>query len=191
MAGSGYRGAHRRTTPARRGAGRTAARVASVLLGMLAATVLLVGPAPIAFGARTLVVMSGSMSPTLRVGDVVLDRVVAPASLRPGDVVTFRDPLDASRLITHRVRAVRVQGASVSVTTRGDANSGTERWAVARSGRVGRVVLRVPALGLALVWLRGAAGRLLTLALPALALGALEVRRIWRGATPATFHAIP
>lgn len=136
--------------------------------------------APALVGYRSLVVLSGSMSPAIGTGDVVVERPVSPLDLRVGDVVTFQDPDRAGRAVTHRIRDVRVRGAAVDVTTRGDANGTVERWSVASSGRVGRVVYHVWKIGYVLVWLRTPLGRLLFLVLPALGLVALELRRIWR-----------
>ena len=65
---------------------------------------------PLAFHARPLVVLSGSMEPALGTGDVSVVRTIAPLDARPGDVVTFRDPDDADRLITHRVREMHARG---------------------------------------------------------------------------------
>jgi signal peptidase len=136
--------------------------------------------APIALGWRPFAVLSGSMAPTLQTGDEIVVRPVAPLDLRVGDVVTFNDASRDNALVTHRVRDVRVAGATVNVVTRGDANSGSERWRVSGDGRVGRLVYRIPKLG----YVTGAAGtplgRILFVVVPALLLGLTEIRRVWR-----------
>jgi signal peptidase len=137
-------------------------------------------PGPLALGWRSLAVMSGSMAPALHTGDEIVVRPVAPVALRVGDVVTFHDPSRGHILVTHRVRDIRVTGATAHVVTRGDANGGSERWSVAAGGRVGRVVYRVPKLGYLTVTAATPLGRILLVVVPALALGAFEIRRIWR-----------
>ena len=67
---------------------------------------------PSVFGYQSLTVVSGSMVPTLGVGSVVIDEVIAPADARPGDIVTFKDPLHP-RQLTHRLQKVRVEGDTV------------------------------------------------------------------------------
>jgi signal peptidase I len=134
----------------------------------------------VAFGDRPFTVMSGSMEPAIHVGDVVVTRPIAPLAARPGDVVTFRDPLDTKRLITHRLRSIEVRGASVHAVTKGDANNAVEHWSVPTGARIGRVVLRVPRVGYALAVVRGPLGKLLLVVVPALLLGVLELVRIWR-----------
>jgi signal peptidase len=155
----------------RLGAGGLAAGVATGLA--LAVVVLL------ALGYRGLTVLSGSMEPAFSAGDVVVQHEVAPRSIAIGDVVTFRDPQDGDRLITHRVRGVVERDGRVEMITRGDANSRSERWSMPADGRLGRVVARVPHLGRALAWMRGGLARLaLLLVVPAfLAVWALPTRR--------------
>jgi signal peptidase I len=135
---------------------------------------------PIALGWRPLVVLSGSMTPALHTGDEIVVKPVAPVALRVGDVVTFDDASRGHVLVTHRVRDVRVVGPTVHVVTRGDANDGVELWSVAAGGRVGRVAYRVPKLGYVTVAAGTPLGRILLVVVPAILLGASEIRRVWR-----------
>jgi signal peptidase I len=148
--------------------------VAGAMVAVLVATAWMVP-----FGGRALSVMSGSMSPAIETGDVVVSRGVSPLEIRRGDVITFRDPTDSERLITHRVKEVRISGGEARFVTKGDANNSAERWAVAAGGEVGLVVYRLPKLGYGLAWLGRPFAKLLLVALPALLLGAYELRRIW------------
>jgi signal peptidase I len=135
---------------------------------------------PIALGWRPLAVLSGSMTPTLRTGDEIIVRPITAVALRVGDVVTFHDPSRGHELVTHRVRDVRVTGTTVHVVTRGDANSGSERWSVRAGGEVGRVAYRIPKLGYVTVAASTPLGRILLVVVPVLLLGAYEIRRVWR-----------
>ena len=160
---------------ARGGAMVAAGVLAGAVVGLVLATVALY---PI--GYRPFTVLSGSMEPAIGTGDVVVDSSIRPFDARVGDVVTFQDPQDRSRLITHRLRRIRARGGMVEMVTKGDANNTTERWTVAADGRIGRVEYRVPKAGYALAFLGGKNGKLLLIALPALLLGAYELVRIWR-----------
>src|SRR5437762_10664042 len=105
-------------------------RIGSVLRGLSLAALLFSGAILAGlgvarlYGYQSLTVMSGSMEPNIHVGDVVFDRTVAPLSAHVGDVVTFRDPQNQSRLLTHRIRSMKLVGANVKIVTRGDANTG-------------------------------------------------------------------
>lgn len=146
----------------------------------LAALVVLAVIALPAVGLRGFTVLSGSMSPTIAVGDMVVVRPVAPATVTAGAVVTFTDPERPGRLVTHRLeRATRV-GGRYDMVTRGDANTMSERWSVPADGRVGHVVATVPRIGWVLAWSRSPAGRLLGLVAPAVFLGLWALGRIWR-----------
>ncbi len=135
---------------------------------------------PNLFGMRDLTVLSGSMEPTIHTGDVVVEHQIPPLDARIGDIVSFKDPEDPSVLITHRVQDIQVQNGIVAFVTKGDANTGVERWKVSADGMIGRVDYHVWHLGYLLFWIRGRMGRVVLVVLPALFLGAYELLRIWR-----------
>ena len=161
---------------------RTACAVlGSLALGLIVGLSLAVA-GPMALGLHSYTVMSGSMEPAVHTGDVVVDEQISPLAARAGDIVTFRDPSDGRRMVTHRVRSVRrsSHGDRVDVVTKGDANNAVERWSIPARGHVGRVVYRVPKVGFALFRLRSGWGRLLFVIVPAIAFCVYELLRIWR-----------
>jgi signal peptidase len=79
---------------------------------------------------------------------------------------------------------MRVNGATASFVTKGDANNTAERWNVPADGSIGRVAYDVPKVGYAMAYMGGRHGRLLLIALPALLLAAFEITRIWRPERP-------
>ena len=160
--------------------GRGAARFATwVVVGLLVGVALAV-TAPRAVGWQTHTVMSGSMSPAIATGDVVVGRSVPASQIRSGDVVTFKDPSDPSRLLTHRVQHVETAGGTTSARTRGDANTGTETWQVPADGTVGVVVYRLPRVGYVLHAAGSPAGRVALVAVPAVLWGLLSLIDLWR-----------
>jgi signal peptidase I len=142
--------------------------------------VLLAAVAPQLGGYRSFTVRSGSMTPAIETGDVVVTKSISPLSARVGDVVTFVDPEGTGKLFSHRVQSVRAVGDEVAFVTRGDANTSTEHWRVPAAGSIGRVAYRIPKIGYALSWVDSGPARLALIAIPALLLlwGALV--RIWR-----------
>jgi signal peptidase I len=123
-------------------------------------------------------VLSGSMVPTLGVGDLVVATVVTPDELRAGELATFREP-ETGKLITHRVQSIIWHGELADVVTRGDANELGENWSVSSTDRVGEVVLRVPRVGY-VVGLLSTPGGQLGLAGLAVALGLWILVVLWR-----------
>ena len=102
-------------------------------------------------GYRPMVVRSGSMVPTLGIGDVVIANWVHVDRIHPGEIVTFPADIDRPQLITHRVQKVVVGPDVVHVQTKGDANAEPEQWSQPRNALVGHVYWRIPKIGRLLV----------------------------------------
>lgn len=87
------------------------------------------------------------MRPALEPGDLVVG--VWPSSLQRGDVVLFHEPLHKFWVI-HRV----IDVTAGHVRTRGDSNP-LSLIEIVRADRIkARVILRVPRMGCAILWLK-------------------------------------
>jgi signal peptidase I len=129
----------------------TLRRVVAGVLGLvlLASTATALGIAlfPVLTGGSALTVLSGSMSPGLPVGAIAFVRPVDPATVEPGDVITFQRAPDAPELVTHRVLAVDDSSGAPVFTTKGDANEDADVDPVAASAVQGRLWFGVANLG--------------------------------------------
>src|SRR5579875_3710299 len=142
-------------------AGRTAMLVAALCRGVLALLVslLLWSVIPVALGWHVTVVMSGSMEPALRPGDVVASRPIPVQQVRPGQVLLVNDPDHAGRLRLHRLAKIRPDGTFV---LRGDANAADDSTPVRRNAVQGVGSRRVPLIGSPAYWAQtGQRGHLL------------------------------
>ena len=148
------------------------------------AVVLGAATVPLALGMHTYIVRSGSMSPAIDTGDLVISKQISPTDAGIGDIVMFKDPGDGERLTSHRVRAVHRRGGRSYFVTRGDANNGFERWNVANDGTIGEIVYRIPKAGYAVAGIGSWPGRIGLVVIPALALLAFGLIRIWRSGPP-------
>lgn len=93
---------------------------------------------------RPLVVLSESMNPTLKIGDLVIFKKVSPEEVKIGDILVFKDPDQRKNvLITHRVVNQSKQGFQ----SKGDACEEPDQWIVKPEEVVGKPVLRIPYLG--------------------------------------------
>ena len=122
---------------------------------------------PVLFGWTVTVVVSGSMTPALRVGDVVATAPVSPAEvprLPVGTIVLVSDPAHPGQLLIHRLVGFNPDGTLI---TKGDANAVRDGRPVPPSGVRGVAKLRIPLLGMPRLWVME--GRVL----PLLALGIL------------------
>ncbi len=116
--------------------------VFSVVLGAGALIVL-----PKATGARPLTVLSGSMTGTYDVGDVVIVRPVDTDELEVGDVITFQPVSDDPNLTTHRIVALAYGNNETHFVTQGDANNAVDPAPVKPAQVNGEVWYSVPKVG--------------------------------------------
>ncbi|MDX1620722.1 MAG: signal peptidase I, partial [Nitriliruptorales bacterium] len=117
------------------------------LLGFLALWVIV--PAAI-LRWDPMLVSSGSMSPLIRVGDIVLIDEHDGEDLDSGTVITYRDASRNGSLVTHRIAALNDDG---TYTTKGDANQSNDSTPVHPDDIEGVGRLLVPMIGIPLTWL--------------------------------------
>jgi signal peptidase len=115
-----------------------------------------------------MVVSSGSMIPTLNVGDIILVRGVDAGTVAVGTIIIFHDPNDYAIPIVHRVVAVDDQGGQLYFETKGDNNPVKDGWLVPAQDLMGVYVGKVPYIGLLSLELHGPAGATLIVLLIAL-----------------------
>lgn len=131
-------------------------------------------------GFRPVAVYSGSMRPVLGVGSIAVVRPVDASTLRVGDVVTFSDPYDADRLITHRIERIVERPQGRAYRTKGDANPAPDPWAMALPAKAGKLSFSIPYAGYALVYARTSEVRLAILIGGCLLALVALLRSIWR-----------
>ncbi len=107
------------------------------------------------FGFSPLTVASGSMAPSIQVGDMIL--IKQSTDFAVGDVVTYRKD---GTLITHKIVSVSGQ----TVVTQGTANMVSDA-PIQSDQIVGTVVVVVPRLGMIFGFLRTPVGLLLMILL--------------------------
>lgn len=152
--------------------------LSAVLAATILAALVVIGPRFLPY--QVLVVRSGSMSPTIPTGSLVVYHRVNAAQVHKGQVILYNEPGNPAITITHRVVKVVNDPSGRFFITKGDANGSPDPWHVKAVG-VGWVVAgHVPYLGYAMVYLESAPARLLLVTLPALALGVIFVLESWR-----------
>ena len=113
--------------------------------------------APSLFGMELRVVRSGSMTPSLAVGDAVVFRKATPSrldSVRVGTTISFRVPGHESMVITHRVVEIGTDRSGNRLfTTKGDANNSVDGIQVDEAHVLGVYAFNIPWMGRLLVGL--------------------------------------
>ena len=128
---------------------RSVSFLTTSLLVLAVAAFLMLAIGPRLLGYQTSTMLTGSMSPLINPGDVVVTRPVPVDEIRPGDIITYSIPVEDRRIETHRVTAVTMNpDGATAVQTKGDANNGVDPWVATINGTsIDRHVLTVPYVG--------------------------------------------
>lgn len=116
---------------------------------------------PSILGFTPLTVVSGSMSPGIETGDMVIIRK-GNKNVKPGDIITYR--LE-DVLVTHRVKNISDTNAAEVFITQGDANSVADLKTVERGNILGKYIFKIPMGGYIKASLRGLPGILILIGL--------------------------
>ena len=153
-----------------------------LLYGTFLAAVLVIGGflilsvAPIPGHIEMKIVKSGSMTPAIPVGALV---VIKPeSSYAVGDVITFGADTATQIPTTHRIYAITGSGASELITTKGDANDGPDPTQTTPALVHGSVIFSIPYIGYLLAFAKTKLGFLLLIGVPALAVCLEEALKI-------------
>ena len=136
------------------------------------------------FGHPIFSVASGSMTPAIHAGDLIVDNPVTPnqaTDLPAGQIISFRDSSSgaSSPIVTHRIVAVLPgsAGAPVLYRTKGDANSAPDLGTVAPSQVMGVYAARVPFAAYVLSALHQPLTFVVLVMIPVVFLAEEEIRR--------------
>lgn len=138
------------------------------------------------FGNRALIVRSGSMQPTVGVGDLVVVRakgdIASPVKstipkYKVGEIVAFKS---GESIVTHRIADVKVESGKVLYVTKGDANKTADNVPVLEENVIGGQFLQLPKVGKIVSFTKGNIGFPLMIVVPALLVIFFEVLAIYR-----------
>ncbi len=107
--------------------------LAIILLVIFLLSELNIGPLRIKY------IQSGSMAPSINVGDLVILNRAQSGAIQPGDVIYFTNSDDLE--VVHRVEEIN----NGCITTRGDANNAPDAGCATNVS--GKVILAIPWLG--------------------------------------------
>ena len=143
--------------------------ITSVLVGLVVIfAIFLMGSRLV--GLQVFNVVSGSMTPTYNVGDLIYVKTVDPDSVEVGDPITF--VLNEDLVVaTHRVTAIDAENRYF--TTKGDANSTEDATPVHFNNLIGVPVFSIPLLGYVSAYIQSPPGMYVAIALGAVLLAAV------------------
>ena len=124
------------------------------------------------FGLRLFVDQSGSMSPAIKTGSMLV--VKSASDYTEGEIVTFWEDNSRSKTITHRI----FQESHGSYLTKGDANDSPDSSLVSKDQIIGRVLLSIPLLGYFVNFTQTLPGLIIFILLPAYFIVTAEIHKI-------------
>lgn len=79
---------------------------------------------PSVFGFRTFSIITSSMEPKLKIGDVILVKEIKPSSLKVGDIITFKGMSGdlAGKIVTHEIVGITKEAGRKIFYTKGIKN---------------------------------------------------------------------
>ena len=92
-------------------------------------------------GNTPLIVLTGSMDPTIKAGDLIVTKKIAAKDVKVDDVISFFDPEgNGSSIVTHRVIGIEIDETSGEIffRTQGDNNDIADMTPVPERNLVGR-----------------------------------------------------
>ena len=92
-------------------------------------------------GNAPLIVLTGSMDPTIKAGDLIVTKKIAAKDVKVDDVISFFDPEgNGSSIVTHRVIGIEIDETSGEIffRTQGDNNDIADMTPVPERNLVGR-----------------------------------------------------
>lgn len=129
-------------------------------------------------GYCPLIVMTGSMEPTINSGDLIIVKQAAAGDIKKGDIISFYDPDgNGTSVLTHRVTDILSSDSSLSFRTKGDANNAEDSKAVDAGKLIGIYKTRIKNAGSVAMFMQSTAGLIVCVILPLLLLVGYDIIR--------------
>lgn len=104
------------------------------------------------FAHVSIAVASDSMYPVIKKGDVVIiKKVNKEEKIDPNNIIAYKY---SDVIIVHRVEKIKTVDGEYYYYTKGDANVLADDWIVDKNSIIGKVVFRIPYIGIPTIWLR-------------------------------------
>ena len=128
-------------------------------------------------------ILTQSMYPTIKAGDVVVTYKEDADHYNSGDVVTFISRGNGGITVTHRITDVYLNNGNYSYKTKGDNNNTDDRELVDNSDVLGKVVFKVPKAGYFQQFMVSKTGWIVAVLLPCLGIVIYDILKIIKTAT--------
>lgn len=131
-------------------------------------------------GYAPLIVLTGSMEPGIKIGDLIFIKEIDASEVKVDDVIAFVDPTgNGTSILTHRVKEISQEDGVLYFTTWGDANGGAvDTKPAAQDALVGIYTnFRIPGAGNVAMFMQTTAGLIVCVFLPLVLLVGWDIFR--------------
>lgn len=133
---------------------------------------------PSFLGLTPMIVLTESMEPDIKAGDLIVCKPIEAGDVKVGDVISFFDPMSTTdAVVTHRVVEIIEKEGVLSFRTKGDNNNAEDYMPVPSENLVGRYSFRIPVVGRILMFMQTTLGLIVCIGIPLVALIAYELIR--------------
>lgn len=119
-------------------------------------------------GTMPLIVLTDSMYPDIKSGDLIICKKVDPADLQVDDVISFYDPAgNGTSVVTHKIVEIIDENGALSFRTRGINNNTDDRLSVPADKVIAEYTgLRIPVAGNIAIFMQSTAGLIVCVIVP-------------------------
>ncbi len=129
-------------------------------------------------GHFPLIVLTDSMYPDIKSGDLILCNAIDAEDVKVSDVISFFDPAgNGTSIVTHRVVKIVKEDGKLLFKTKGDNNNTEDRVLVPAEDLVGIYQSRIPGAGKIAMFMQTTAGLIVCVILPIILLVGYDIIR--------------
>lgn len=129
-------------------------------------------------GVFPLIVLTDSMYPQIKSGDLIICNTAEAPEIAVGDVISFFDPMGSgTSVVTHRVLEVVTEDGEISFRTKGDNNNAEDQVLVPQKNLIGIYRSRVPAMGNVAMFMQTTPGLIVCVVCPVLLMVGYDMLR--------------
>lgn len=133
-------------------------------------------------GTLPLIVLTDSMYPEIKSGDLIICNTAEAKDIKVNDVISFFDPAgNGTSIVTHRVIEIVEENGEIFFRTRGDNNNTEDKKLVPAENLVGVYKTRIAGAGHIAMFMQSTAGLIICVVLPIILLVGYDIirRRIY------------
>ena len=129
-------------------------------------------------GVFPMIVLTDSMHPVIKSGDLIICKTAEAEDVVVGDVISFYDPMGSgTSVVTHRVMEVVTEDGKISFRTKGDNNNAEDTVLVPDKNLIGIYKSRIPLVGHVAMFMQTTPGLIVCCVCPVLILVGFDLIR--------------